>query len=152
MKHTPNTRLVPAPFKFVEWVKDDHITVERFEDYWQTGEDGQPLPYLDSIRFDMLTDYTVAFLRLRSGDMHLSDIDPKDWSAAQGDPNLQNFPVTWAPTTYALGLNAQQGKFADNIPLRKALAHAIPYDDLTNALGLASASAPNISGRRGAWV
>ena len=124
-----------GPFKFVEWVKDDHITVERFDGYWQDGEDGQSLPYLDSIRFDMLTDYTVAFLRLRSGDMHLSDIDPKDWAAAQGDPNLMNFPVAWAPTTYALGLNAQNGKFADNIPLRKALAHAIPYDDLTNALG-----------------
>lgn len=33
-----------GPFKFVEWVRDDHFTAERFEDYWQEGK-----PLLDRV-------------------------------------------------------------------------------------------------------
>ena len=31
-----------GPFRFVEWVKDDHLTIKRFDGYWEKG-----LPYLD---------------------------------------------------------------------------------------------------------
>lgn len=33
-----------GPFRMVEWIRDDHFSAERFEDYWQEGK-----PYLDQV-------------------------------------------------------------------------------------------------------
>ena len=35
-----------GPFTFVEWVKNDHLTVKKYDQYWKEG-----LPYLDQIVF-----------------------------------------------------------------------------------------------------
>jgi peptide/nickel transport system substrate-binding protein len=36
-----------GPMQFVEWVTGDHVTVKKWDKYWEKGADGQPLPYLD---------------------------------------------------------------------------------------------------------
>ena len=38
-----------GPFKFVEWVQGDHITLEKFDGYFKEGK-----PYLDGIEFKFL--------------------------------------------------------------------------------------------------
>ena len=40
-----------GPFKFVSWTPDASLKVERNDDYWQTDEEGNQLPYLDAIEF-----------------------------------------------------------------------------------------------------
>ena len=37
-----------GPFQFVDWVKDDHLTLKRFDGYWGAKDGG---PYLDQIRY-----------------------------------------------------------------------------------------------------
>src|SRR2546427_779105 len=59
-----------GPFKFVEYVKDDHTLVERNAEYWDQGR-----PYLDSLKFrPILTDAT-RLVELRSGGAHIM-VDP----------------------------------------------------------------------------
>jgi glutathione transport system substrate-binding protein len=34
-----------GPFKFVEWVQGDHLTVERFDDYWKKADRVKTITY-----------------------------------------------------------------------------------------------------------
>lgn len=43
-------------FKFKEWVVDEKIVFEANENYWGTDADGNKLPYLDSVEFDIIPD------------------------------------------------------------------------------------------------
>ncbi len=52
-----------GPFRFVEWVPDDHLTVERNDDYWLGA------PYLDGIEFRPISDSTARKAAFDAGDI-----------------------------------------------------------------------------------
>ena len=52
----------PGPYKFVEWVKDDHVTLERWDKYFRPGQ-----PYLDRVVFYAPADDTVRLTGLQTG-------------------------------------------------------------------------------------
>ena len=73
-----------GPFRFVERVAQDHITLERFTGYWDA----------DSIHFDRvvyraMTDSAVRLANLRAGTVDMADIVPSDVEAVRADPKLQ---------------------------------------------------------------
>src|SRR5262249_56286575 len=51
-----------GPYRFVEWVKDDHVTLERWDKYFRTGR-----PYIDRIIFHAPADDTVRLTGLQTG-------------------------------------------------------------------------------------
>ena len=53
-----------GPFKFVEWVEGDHITVAANDDYWGGR------PKIDEIIWRVIPDDSARFLALKSGDIH----------------------------------------------------------------------------------
>ncbi len=78
-----------GPFKFVEAVKNDHITLEKNASWWGKDKDGSPLPYLDKITIKPITDSTVRFTNLRTGDAHVGNsIAGKDVAAAKSESSL----------------------------------------------------------------
>ena len=69
----PRNPIGTGPFKFREWVVDDHLTVVRNENYWREG-----LPYLDEIVYRPIPDIQARRAALESGDvdvMHTSNGD-----------------------------------------------------------------------------
>src|SRR3989337_887517 len=56
-----------GPFEFVEWKRGDHITLERYKDYWQKG-----IPYLDRVILMPITDENVRLTALRAGDIDIA--------------------------------------------------------------------------------
>ncbi len=56
-----------GPFVLTEWVKNDHIALKRNPHYWQ-----KPYPYLDGLRFDVLTDDNTRMLKFRSGELDIA--------------------------------------------------------------------------------
>ena len=72
-------------FKFVEWVKDDHITLERNPNYWKKDAAGNQLPYLDKVTIRPIVDATVALTNLKTGDIDISHyVAAKDFDERQG--------------------------------------------------------------------
>jgi ABC-type transport system substrate-binding protein len=51
-----------GPYKFVEWVKDDHVTLERWDRYFRPSQ-----PYIDRIIFNAPADDTVRLTGLQTG-------------------------------------------------------------------------------------
>lgn len=62
-----------GPFMVKEYVENDHILLERNPNYYILGEDGQPLPYLDSINLRVMVDDSVKITNLLSGDIDVVD-------------------------------------------------------------------------------
>lgn len=118
-----------GPFRFVEWVQDSHVTLERFADYWDKGK-----PYLDRVVFRVVPDPTVRLTMVRTGEVDIAtDVDAKDVPALQGDPNLKvsvmEPPARWT----ALQWQVDKPPF-NNKALRQAIALAIDRNELKNVL------------------
>ena len=78
-----------GPFKFVEWVKDDHITLEKNPTYWKKGADNNPLPYLDKLIYRPINDETVRLTNLKTGDLDADfNIPAKDYGSTKQSSEL----------------------------------------------------------------
>ena len=56
-----------GPFNFVEYVVHDRVVMDKNENYWETGIDGQALPYMDGVTILTLPDPTALFTALLTG-------------------------------------------------------------------------------------
>jgi peptide/nickel transport system substrate-binding protein len=116
-----------GPFKFVEWKKDDHITVTANDAYWG-GK-----PKLQQIVFQPVPEPSVRALKIQNGEGDVAwPIDPKDVAALKGQANTD---VLEQP-----GLNVNMAEFNlqmseyQNKQLRQALNYAINKQELADKL------------------
>ena len=65
-----------GPFMLSEWERGSFMVLEKNPYYWEMGEDGEPLPYLDSIRFEIIPDDNTRILRLQSGEIDAAEFIP----------------------------------------------------------------------------
>ncbi len=127
-----------GPFEFVEWVKDDHITLKRFENYWK--KDGGP--YLDQIRFRPILDDTVKLQSLQAGEIDVMDyVAPRDVAPVKADKNLVEIDVP-SLAAFSYVLNTTKPPF-DNKALRQAVMYAIETEAIVKAVWLGVGVAAN---------
>ncbi len=122
-----------GPFKFVEWVKDDHITLEKFENYWG------PKPKIDKLIFKVIPDASVRLLELQKGTIDGMEFpNPDDLEKIKGDKNLTLLTQPGLNIGY-LAFNLGQDtpgydpKLSD-VRVRKAIYHAINRQDIIEHL------------------
>ncbi len=83
-------------FLLEEYAEGERARFKRREDYWQMGEDGSPLPYLDELVF-VSTDKDAGVAALQSGQVDtLYDPRPSDFQALKDNANLTVRPVSTA--------------------------------------------------------
>ena len=121
---TPSAGCVgTGPYKFVEWVEGDSITVEANADYWG-GE-----PPTKKIIWRVIPDDSARFLALQAGDIHgLEQATVEDLATAESDPNLQVITRPALNTSY-IAFNYKIVEFQDK-RVREAVAHAINKEGL----------------------
>jgi peptide/nickel transport system substrate-binding protein len=113
-----------GPFKFVEWKRDDSITVEKNEDYWQEG-----LPKLDKVIFKSIPENSARFIALQNGDIDIMDgVNAADLQIIESDENLQQFLRPSMNVGY-LAFNTEKEPF-NNKKVRQALNHAVDKNAL----------------------
>ena len=105
---TPNGT---GPFKFVEWVVNDHVKIEKNPNYWQAG-----LPYLDSITFQPITDEATRVSSLQSGQADLLyNIALTDVPQFKSDPKYQVILAPPVDQPYDAYINTKKAPF-NNAP------------------------------------
>jgi len=77
-----------GPFKIVEWVRGNHITLVRNDDYWRKGE-----PYLDRVIIKIMPDAAARVLALRAGEVDYIVPDYVPLSAVQMLEKNKDFQV-----------------------------------------------------------
>lgn len=126
-----------GPMRLTEWLKSDHVRLARFDGYWEKGEDGKPLPYLDGYYGRFIADDSVRILELRSGNIDIVDIIAgKDVPAVKANPDLVYWEMPWQGNAYQMAFNFRSGRFSDNLKLRQAVLYAIDQDNIAKTLGL----------------
>jgi peptide/nickel transport system substrate-binding protein/oligopeptide transport system substrate-binding protein len=125
-----------GPFKFVEWVHDDHVTVEKFDDYWKGR------PYLDRIIFRVIPEEATRFEEYKAGNLEHVDIPSGQFMQVKADMVLSKELREWAILgTYYIGFNMTKEPFGgrdwnseNKRKLRQAMNYAIDRDAIINVI------------------
>lgn len=118
-----------GPFMFDEWVRGDHVSVLRNQDYWRPE-----LPYLDGIEFQIIPDPAERAEALRDGDLDLiHTARDEDILQFRSDSEVTMVEDDSGEETFAM-LNLQGEPFND-AQARQALAMATDEQTLVDVLG-----------------
>ncbi len=63
-------------FMLESWERGATMKLVKNPNYWAMGEDGQPLPYLDGVTFEIIPDDATRILKLQSGDIQGAEFIP----------------------------------------------------------------------------
>ena len=86
-----------GPFVLESWDRGSTMKLVRNEYYWADGADGEKLPYLDGITFEVIPDDATRILRVQSGELDGAELIPFARVAElQADPKvrMELFPST----------------------------------------------------------
>ena len=112
-----------GPFKFVEWVHGDHLTMVRNDDYWG-GK-----PYLDTITVKTVKEDSARVMMLQSGDAQLIvRIPSEDIPRLEKDPHVKLDSTETLRVLY-VQINCARKPFND-VRVRQAIAHAIDKESI----------------------
>jgi ABC-type transport system substrate-binding protein len=114
-----NNPVGTGPFKFVEWLRDDHITLTANDEYWQEG-----LPMVDAIEFVNVADANTGLLLYREGDLDLLFGFPTGQRQAILDEFGDQVNEIPGLNVRYFGFKMEQGFFYENPLVRQAFAHA----------------------------
>jgi len=115
------TPIGTGPFKFVEWIPDDHLTVARNDNYWQHTA------YLDQVTFKPIPDSTSRKAAFDAGDIDVyysgSSSEIQGYLAQQQAGKL-NVTIGAPAEPDMLMLNTLKAPL-DDVRVRRALAMSV---------------------------
>jgi ABC-type oligopeptide transport system substrate-binding subunit len=113
-----------GPFRFVEYVPQTRMVLERNEDFWGTDADGNPLPYLDGITFQFYPDPTSRTTAVQTGNVDWIEYVPAaDVELLRANPDVEVVGGLSA-NFRSIYLNVTHPPF-DNVLVRRAMSYAI---------------------------
>ena len=124
-----------GPFKFVEWIAQDRIVLERNPEYnWAPSSMGHEGPaYIEQLIFRIIPEDVARSVALETGEIDaLINLPREQVSRFKDDPAFAVKRAVVVGSPAMLVLNGT--KFpTDDILVRKAIARAIKQDDLISA-------------------
>ena len=113
-----------GPFRFVEYVPQTRMVLERNPDFWGTDDAGRQLPYLDGITFQFYPDAVARTTAVQTGNVEFIEYVPAaDVTILEADPEVTVVGGLSA-NFRSLYFNHTVPPF-DNMLVRQAIAHAI---------------------------
>jgi ABC-type transport system substrate-binding protein len=126
------TPIGTGPYKFVEWVKDDHIQMDRYEDYHLC-----PI-FFDHYFYKIYPDRATAVIAVQAGECDIHSAEWQDRDVAEENPDTMK--VSYGRSFYSqiLMFNLEH-PILNNKYVRKAINTAMPrehmVEDLNHGLG-----------------
>jgi peptide/nickel transport system substrate-binding protein len=124
-----------GPFKFVEWVPDQRVVMEAFEDYWQGT------PKVERIVWRSIPEESTRVAELLAGSVDMIHPVTPDFvdQLRGGDIKLEVVPGTYMRM---LMMNVREGSPFHDPEVRRAMNHAIDRDAIVeyiyDGLGVAN--------------
>ena len=123
-----------GPFKFTEWVKDDHITLERWEKYYKPNQ-----PYLDQVIFRAISDDVVRLTGLQTGELNwIEQVPLQRVEELRQNPELKANPDgEFFPDLFLI--NTSKPPF-DKVEVRQALQWALDRNAISRLVWFGQAA------------
>ena len=116
-----------GPFRFVEWVKDDRIVVDRYDGYW--GDKA----YLDRVVIRPVPEAEARAIGIESGDLQLAiRMNPEQLDRLRKNPRVALSEKQTGRTLF-MGMANLRKPFSD-IRVREALNYAIDKESIAKNL------------------
>lgn len=115
-----------GPYTFVEWIKDDHITLVANPNYWRGRAK------IGRVIRKVVKDNTVAAAQLRSGELDWSIVQPESLDDLRADPHLDVIQYANSTVNY-VAYNLDRPVFADR-RVRQALAFGLDRETMIKTL------------------
>ena len=125
-----------GPFKFVEYVPNDHLTLVRNNDYnWGPTIYDHPGPaYLDEVEFRFFTDPAGRALALEAGDADvMGELPALDAANLRQDSRFVVIPIAIPGQPLGLMLNSERPPL-DDVRVRQALLFATDRNTIVQAI------------------
>ncbi len=161
----PEERIVGlGPFVLERYLPGQRVILRRNTRYWKLGPEGEELPYLEGIVFEILRDANALMLRFRAGELDLlSPVSPEDFLALKEDERsdlqLTDLGPDVAPERIWFNLNpkspvpAKKRAWFSDRRFRQAISFAIDRRSIAMAVysDLASPAAGPVSPANRTW-
>jgi len=110
-----------GPYKFVEWVPNDHVTLERNQSYWNEAHAG----HVDRIVLRPVTELQTRISQLLAGDVDLIyDFSLQEVPRLRADKSVVVAVVPPADQMFVVYLNARKPPF-NKVEMRQAVGWAL---------------------------
>lgn len=111
-----------GPFVFREWKSDQHITLERFDGYWEGA------PNYRRYLYRIIPDPLTQEMEFYAGTIDAYAVQPYQVARLSRDPRFQHFSGTSYAYAY-IGYNLRRPPF-DDPRVRRALSMAVNVDSI----------------------
>jgi len=116
-----------GPFKFVQWIRDDRLILEAFDDHWR----GRPA--WDRLIHRRIPEDSTRVAELLTGGVHIAtNIPPQDAGRVEANANVKLAP--WPTPRVMLFVMNTQGVGTSDVRVRRAIEAAIDSELLIEAL------------------
>ncbi|MGI0484780.1 ABC transporter substrate-binding protein [Pantanalinema rosaneae CENA516] len=147
----PSKIVVNGPYQVESYTASQRVVYRRNPYYWRKDEQGQQLPYIDRIIWQIVENADVQLLRFRSGELDLSGVRAIDFQLLKREEKRGGFTIRnggpYSGTTF-LAFNLNQAKNSKGQPFvnpikskwfntkefRQAFAYALDRQSLINNL------------------
>lgn len=126
----PEDYIGTGPYKFVEWLPNRHIELERFDGYVSPAGDadgygGARKAEFDTLRFMPVPDVGTRVAGLQAGDYDYAESIPGDlYADLEADSNV-NTILNGGPIFGLVFMNSKEGPLKENFELRRAIQTAL---------------------------
>ena len=137
---TKRERAVLGPFMVVDYQPGSTLLLKRNPNYWKTDEHGRKLPYLDSIRLDIISNRDLEMLRFRKGEIDLINSLDSEYFDKLGTSSPQavhdagaslDSEQMWFNEVARAPVPAYKKNWFRSAAFRRAISQAIDRDDLS---------------------
>jgi peptide/nickel transport system substrate-binding protein len=113
-----------GPFRFVQWVRDERLVLERNPDYWQGAAD------VSKVTFRYIPEFSARLAALLAGEIDImKDVPPHAVDLVDRSGKAKVRSTVSSRINYLALVNLKPGPMQD-LRVRKAMNHAVNVDEL----------------------
>jgi peptide/nickel transport system substrate-binding protein len=125
-----------GPFKFQEYVTQDHVSLVRNDKYkWgPTAFGAAGAAKLKNLNFKILLDATARYNALRTGQLQMAwNLNPSDIQSVRSTQGLTHYNTPSTGQPYGFPINVKKGP-TDDLRVRQAINFAVDQDSLNKTV------------------
>ncbi|AFZ46607.1 extracellular solute-binding protein family 5 [Cyanobacterium stanieri PCC 7202] len=144
----PDQLIVNGRYKLKSYSTSQRVIFTRNPYYWQKDEEGNSLPYIEDVVWEIVESTDTSLLQFRSGSLDSIGVSPEYFSLLKreeerGDFTIHNGGAAYGTTFMAFNLNQgsrngtplvtpYKSRWFNNVQFRRAIAHSIDRDRMIN--------------------